>query len=111
MAQYAVLIYPGGGAEDLQAHDRHAAELEGSGCLAAAFALEPGGTATSIRGDSVTDGPFPETKEVIAGFYVIDAPDLDTALLIAGRNPAVREGGGVEVRPVAGGFIRSPAPE
>jgi hypothetical protein len=42
---------------------------------------------------------------------VIDAPDLDTALLIAGRNPAVREGGGVEVRPVAGGFIRSPAPE
>jgi hypothetical protein len=55
----------------------------------------------------VTDGPFVDAKEVVAGFYVIDAPDLDAALRIAGRNPAAqRGGGGVEVRPVAGGFVR-----
>jgi hypothetical protein len=116
MAQYAVLIYAAdsadgsdAGPEDLQAHDRHGVELAKSGCLAAAFALEPGGTATSIRGDAVTDGPFVDAKEVVAGFYVIEAADLDAALRIAGRNPAVQQGGGVEVRPVAGGFVRPPA--
>ncbi|MEU4423570.1 YciI family protein [Actinoplanes sp. NPDC024001] len=112
MAQYAILIYPGdsaGGPEDLRAHDRHAVELEESGCLTAAFALAPGATATSIRGEAVTDGTFVDAKEVVAGFCVIEAPDLDAALRIAGRNPAVRQGGGVEVRPVAGGFVRTPA--
>jgi hypothetical protein len=116
MAQYAVLIYAAvsadgadTGPEELQAHDRHAVELEESGCLAAAFALEPSAAATSIRGDVLTDGPFVDAKEVVAGFYVIDAPDLDAALRIAGGNPAVRQGGGVEVRPVAGGFVRPPA--
>jgi hypothetical protein len=114
MAQYAVLIYavdpaPGeaGGPEDRQVHDLHARELQDAGCVAAAFALEP--TVTSIRGDVVTDGPFVDAKEVIAGFYVIDAPDLDAALRIASRNPALQQGGGVEVRPVAGGFAGPPA--
>jgi hypothetical protein len=116
MAQYAVLIYAANsadssdaGPEDLEAHDRHAVELEESGCLMAAFALEPRVAATSIRGDVVTDGPFVDGKEVVAGFYVIEAPDLDAALRIAGRNPAARQGGGVEVRPVAGGFVRPSA--
>ena len=115
MAQYAVLIYAteaadaGAAPDDLQAHDRHAEELAETGGLAAAFALEPAATATSIRGDVVTDGPFVDAKEVVAGFYVIDAPDLDTALRIAAGNPATRQGGGVEVRPVAGGFLRPPA--
>jgi hypothetical protein len=116
MAQYAVLIYAADSAhgadatpEDLQMHDRHAEELAESGCLTAAFALEPVVTATSVRGDVVTDGPFVDAKEVVAGFYVIEAPDLDAALRIAGRNPAVQQGGGVEVRPVAGGFVRPPA--
>jgi hypothetical protein len=116
VAQYAVLIYATdtadgaeAGLEDLRAHDRHAEELEGSGCLAAAYALEPTATATSIRGDVVTDGPFVDAKEIVAGFYVIEAPDLDAALRIAGRNPILQQGGGVEVRPVAGGFIRPPA--
>jgi hypothetical protein len=40
---------------------------------------------------------------------MIDAPDLDAALKVAGRNPATRLGGGVEVRPVAGGVLRPPA--
>ena len=116
MAQYAVLIYANDSAhsadatpQQLEVHDRHGRELEESGCLAAAFALEPIATATSMRGDVVTDGPFVDAKEVIAGFYVIDAPDLDAALKIAGRNPATQLGGGVEVRPVAGGFVRPPA--
>jgi hypothetical protein len=116
MAQYAVLIYAGDSAhgsdatpEDLAAHNRYAQELQDAGCMAAAFALEPIATATTIRGDVVTDGPFVDAKEVVAGFYVIDAPDLDAALRIAGRNPATQQGGGVEVRPVAGGFVRSPA--
>jgi hypothetical protein len=116
MTQYAVLIYaadsahrPGRTAQDTEAYDRHARQLNESGVMAAAFALEPAATATSIRGDVVTDGPFIEAKEIVAGFYVIDAPDLDAALKIAAGNPAVHEGGGVEVRPVAGGFVRPPA--
>ncbi|HEY8451400.1 MAG TPA: YciI family protein [Natronosporangium sp.] len=114
MAQYAVLIYANDAAtdataEELTAHQRYADEVVSSGAMVAAFALEPVATATSIRGDVVTDGPFVDTKEVVAGFYVIEAPDLDTALEIAGRNPAVRQGGGVEVRPVMGGSVTPPA--
>lgn len=48
--------------------------------------------ATSIRDETVTDGPFVDSKEVIAGFYVIEAPDLDAALAIAGPR---RSGGGM----------------
>lgn len=60
-------------------------------------------SATSIRrGDdgevSLTDGTFAETKEVLAGFYVIEAADLDAALEIARHVPARH--GGVEVRPI-----------
>jgi len=40
--------------------------------MSAAFALESVATATSIRGDAVTDGPFLEGKEVVAGFYIIE---------------------------------------
>jgi hypothetical protein len=113
VAQYAVLIYASDSAhsedarpEDLAVHDRHGRELEESGNLAAAFALRPVATATSIRGDAITDGPFVDAKEVVAGFYVIDAPDLDAALKIARGTSALAQGGGVEVRPVAGGYVR-----
>jgi hypothetical protein len=61
--------------------------------------LQPTTTATSVRGGSeVTDGPFVETKEALGGYYLIDAPDLDTALAVAKTVPA--RFGGVEVRPV-----------
>lgn len=73
--------------------------------MVAAFALGPEETATSLRGDAITDGPFIEGKEVIAGFYVVDAPDLDAAVEIARRNPILHQGGGVEVRPVASGYV------
>ncbi|GAA2473503.1 YciI family protein [Winogradskya humida] len=115
MTQYAVLIYAGdsahreGAEAEQEVHDRHAEELRDADSMVAAFALESVASATSIRGDVVTDGPFVDAKEVIAGFYVIEAPDLDAALRIAGANPVVQQGGGVEVRPVAGGFIRQTA--
>ena len=51
-------------------------------------ALQPTATATSIRGDVVTDGPFAETKEALGGFYLIEARDLDQALDIAKLCPA-----------------------
>jgi hypothetical protein len=114
MAQYAVLLYaddsahaPDAEPQDLEVHDRHREELERSGSMLVAYALTPRDMATSVREESITDGPFLETKEVVAGFYVIEAPDLDAALAIARRNPVVQYGwGGVEVRPVAAAYVR-----
>ena len=65
--------------------------------------LQPANTATTIRVQDgkalTTDGPFAETKEVLGGYYVLEADDLDTALEVAARIPAARLGGAVEVRP------------
>ncbi|RIQ21379.1 YciI family protein [Jiangella rhizosphaerae] len=109
MAHYLILIYAParttGTAADRVANDRHADELAAAGTMLAAFALQPGAEARSVRADGVTDGPFLETKEVVAGVYVVEAPDLDTAVAIAGRNPVVRQGGGVEVREIESGTI------
>jgi hypothetical protein len=69
----------------------------------AAEALHPVRTATTVRvrngSASVTDGPFAETKEQLAGFYLIDAADLDEAIRLAAKIPAARIGS-IEVRPV-----------
>src|SRR4029453_17866350 len=74
-----------------------------SGVLVAAEALQPVATARTVRvrhGKAViTDGPFTETKEMLAGFYLIDAADEDEAMAIAARIPPAREGS-IEVRPV-----------
>jgi hypothetical protein len=71
--------------------------------LVAAEALQPTSTAKTLRirhGKlSVTDGPFAETKEMLAGFYLIDAADEAEALEIASKIPPARTGS-VEVRPV-----------
>ncbi|HZR24188.1 MAG TPA: YciI family protein [Vicinamibacterales bacterium] len=73
------------------------------GVLVAAEALQPVDTATTVRVRhgkvSVTDGPFAETKEHLAGFYLIDARDLNDAIQIAAKIPPAREGS-VEVRPI-----------
>ena len=113
MAQYAILIYtqdsahaPDATPQDTESCDQHSDELAASGAMLAAYALTPRDMATSVRGDTVTDGPFVDSKEVVAGFYVIEAPDLDAALAIAQTNPVVRDGGGVEVRPVHSSFVR-----
>ncbi|GAA4199010.1 YciI family protein [Actinocatenispora rupis] len=108
MAQYAILIFDDPTAGDYTAGQlaeskQHAEDIVDSGAMVSAYALAAPETATSLRGDVVTDGPFVDTKEVVAGFCVIEAPDLDAALAVARDNPAVRWGrGGVEVRPVAG---------
>ena len=73
------------------------------GLLLAAEALQPVDTATTVRVRNgkvtVTDGPFAETKEQLAGFYLVDARDLNDAIQIASKIPPAREGS-IEVRPV-----------
>jgi hypothetical protein len=73
------------------------------GVLLAAEALQPIETATTVRVRNgqmtITDGPFAETKEQLAGFYLIDARDLNDAIQMAAKIPPAREGS-VEVRPV-----------
>ena len=111
MAEYMVFIWddeaawaaadPGTVAANQAAHEdfiaRHAGTLRGGN------RLHPSDTATSIRhgadgGVAISDGAFAETKEVIGGYYLIDAADLDEALRIAVQVPALF--GRVEVRPV-----------
>jgi hypothetical protein len=66
--------------------------------------LQPAETATTVRVENgqalTTDGPFATTKEVLGGYYLLEADDLDAALEIAARIPAARLGGAIEVRPV-----------
>jgi hypothetical protein len=76
--------------------------LRQAGHFIEAEALEPSRTTASIRvrngTPSVTDGPFTETKELIAGFYLIEARDMDEAVQIASRIPSAPLGT-IEVRP------------
>ena len=77
--------------------------LRESGRCLASEALEPVRTAKSVRVRAgkltVRDGPFTETKEHLAGFYLVEANDLNEAIELAGKIPPVREGS-IEVRPV-----------
>ncbi len=80
-------------------------ELQSSGGWVFAGGLMPASTATVVRvndGDvSMTDGPYAESKELMGGFWVIEAPDLDAALEWARKGAAACEGP-VEVRPFQG---------
>jgi hypothetical protein len=86
--------------EDCVAYDT---AIRNSGHCIASEALESVQTATTVRirngKVSVTDGPFAETKEQLAGFYLIEAKDLDEALQMAAKIPPARVGS-IEVRPV-----------
>ena len=86
--------------EDCVAYD---AAVRKSGHCIASEALESVHTATTVRvrggAVSITDGPFAETKEQLAGFYMIDAADLDEAIAIASKIPPARVGS-IEVRPI-----------
>ena len=77
--------------------------LRKSGMLLAAEPLHPVDTATTVRVRNgkvtVTDGPFAETKEQLAGFYLVEARDLNEAIQVASKIPPAREGS-IEVRPV-----------
>ena len=78
-------------------------EIRKSGYCLASEALQSVQTATTVRMRngklSVTDGPFAETKEQLAGFYMIEARDLNEAIQIAARIPPARVGS-IEVRPI-----------
>ena len=86
--------------EDCVAYD---AAIRASGQCIASEALEPVATATTVRlrngRVAVTDGPFAETKEQLAGFYLVEARDLNEAIQIAAKIPPARVGS-IEVRPV-----------
>jgi hypothetical protein len=62
--------------------------------------LEPAGRVVGGGKSSVTDGPYAETKDVVGGYSLIEAPNLDEAAKIASACPIIANGGSVEVRPV-----------
>jgi hypothetical protein len=78
-------------------------EVRKSGQCIASEALQPVSTATTVRVRngkvSVTDGPFAETKEFLAGFYMIEARDLNEAIQLAAKIPPAQVGS-IEVRPI-----------
>ena len=80
-------------------------KLQADGYWVFGGGLQPASTATVVdgRGETpeMTDGPYLETKEIIGGFWVIEAPDLDVALKLAAEASAAC-GGKVEVRPFEG---------
>ncbi len=109
MAEYLIVIFEDENAyatatpdvfqQVMEAHNRFAEQVgEKGGKIVEGRALQPTSTATTIRNDVVTDGPFVETKEALGGYYLIEARDLDHALEIAKLTPA--RFGGVEVRPI-----------
>jgi len=114
--QYALLIYRKPGAAEALSPDEQAADhreymdIRRLPEIVGGAALHPVETATTVRVQDgqtlVTDGPFADTKEIFAGFYLLEADDLDQATEIAARIPAARTGGSVEIRPV----IVDPAP-
>ena len=104
--KYLCLVY-GEEASMATVDDRHCLEvdraLRESGHCIASEALQPVATATTVRVRngrvSVSDGPFAETKEALAGFYLVEARDLNEAIQIAARIPPAAVGC-VEVRPI-----------
>ena len=111
--RYAALIYSAEGADPApetpegQAHMNayfvFTDELAASGKLLGGEPLEGVETATTVQvrdGERiVTDGPFAETKEILGGFYLFEADDLDDAIDIAAKIPTAQYGS-IEVRPL-----------
>jgi hypothetical protein len=85
------------------AYGAYTEALKKAGVLAGANRLQPTASASTVRvtdGKSkVLDGPYAETKEQLAGYYMIEVPDLDAALSWAARCPGASFGA-IEVRPV-----------
>lgn len=108
--QYALMIYAEPEyLEALSGADRDAARAEFAALAddarcAGSARLQPAETATCIRAVGgrtlMTDGPFADTKEVLGGFCLVEAANLDEAIELAARIPVARLGGVVEVRPV-----------
>ena len=77
--------------------------MSASGIVVNGDGLQPPETATTVRirdgKRAVQDGPFADTKEMLAGYFIIDVPDLDTAIEWAAKSPAASSAS-VEIRPV-----------
>jgi hypothetical protein len=110
MPQYMLLIYtpvdgPPAGTDPEQSAKwfDYSQSLQDAGVHVAGAALQGVDSATTVRvrdGETqIIDGPFAETKEFLAGYYLLDCPDLDTALGHAARIPNIHYGS-TEVRPV-----------
>ncbi len=110
--QYALLIYTEEPAEappeeimaaEMEAYNAFGQHITENGAMKGGEALAPTATATTVRvrdGRTIsTDGPFAETKEVLGGFYLVEAADLDEAIGYAAMIPGAKRGS-IEVRPV-----------
>ena len=120
--QYVLLIYTQEPTEQPPA-EAMAAEIEGynaftehlraRGAIKAGEALHPSSAATTVRvrdGQTIsTDGPFAETKEVLGGFYLVEAADLDEAIGYAAMIPGAQHGS-IEVRPILDFAEQAPQP-
>jgi hypothetical protein len=124
MMRYMMLIYSkeapdGPSPEEAQqiraAHGEVIEEATRKGVLRGAQPLAPTTTATTVRMQNgkalMTDGPFAETKEQLAGYYIIDCENLDEAIEWAAKIPTGCQGGEgcVEIRPMRGMRTRSEA--
>jgi hypothetical protein len=110
--QYLLMIYadqaafatmtPEQGKAMTESYAQFTQDIVKSGHLKGGDRLKPANTATTIRlkdgKPMMTDGPFAETREQLAGYYLIEAKDLDEATMIASRIPMGT--GAIEVRPV-----------
>ena len=107
--QYALLIngteadLEDSSPETLDAYNAFTDHVRQRGVLKAGEALHPVATATTVRVRDdrtvTTDGPFAETKELLGGFYIVEAADLDEAIGYAALIPGAKTGS-VEVRPI-----------
>jgi hypothetical protein len=108
--QYALVIYPEPGAGEGRTEAERTAitaeymAIARDARVRVGVQLQPSEMSTTVRVEAgrrlVTDGPFADTKEVFGGLYLCDADDLDAAIELAGRIPAARMGGAVEIRPL-----------
>ena len=112
--QYLLLLYANEGGwetltkaqqeQGMAAYTAYTQALRKEGVLAGSNRLQPVATATTVRvvdGKSqVLDGPYAESKEQLGGYYLIDVPNLESALDWAARCPSAQDGS-IEVRPVA----------
>jgi hypothetical protein len=86
----------------IQRYSDWAKQLRAEGRLVDSEGLDAGGRILVGSGDGVvTDGPFPETKELVGGYYIYNADSLDHAIEIGKQCPALAYGGAIEIRPIA----------
>lgn len=119
--RYMMLVYskeqPGGPGRNPEIYRGHMSVIQEATCRGAFIAAEPlapTSTATTVRvaeGKTlITDGPFAETKEQLAGYYILDCRDLDEAIEWASKIPTGCKGseGCIEIRPLV---VPAPPPE